>query len=112
MRHPNGTYFLNGEGLVGKESQVEAAGTVFFYQKQEGGKLEFVTSKGPLRYPIEIMILYQQPNPGIKYEYMIPADQSMQPSVINARRHISYQVTLLNKINIYINNDRPYVLYI
>lgn len=82
LRHPNGTYFLNGPNDVGKKHETHLAGTTFAYRRQDGQNLEFVSAKGPLSHPVDIALLYNQPNPGVKYEYMIPADHAAALPVV------------------------------
>lgn len=78
LRNPNGTFILNGNYQdIGRNREVEAAGTRFTYRRQVPPHSEIITAPGPLAHPVDIMMVYNQPNPGIKYEYMIPIEQTV-----------------------------------
>lgn len=72
LRNSNGSYILNGEWKFSHSMTVEGAGTHFTYRKQDTASVETITAPGPLSNPVDIVIYYQQPNPGIKYGYSIP----------------------------------------
>nr|CAD7423667.1 unnamed protein product [Timema monikensis] len=72
LRKADGQYALNGNWAINWSGDYEAAGTVFSFKRQDTVAGEVITASGPLQEPIDIMVLYQQPNPGIKYEYMLP----------------------------------------
>ncbi|GLH11133.1 Uncharacterized protein GBIM_15974, partial [Gryllus bimaculatus] len=76
LRRQDGSYVINGNWGISWSGEYEAAGTRVTYRRQDAGLLETVTAPGPLTEPLDIMVLYQQPNPGIKYEYTLP----MKPS--------------------------------
>ncbi|XP_050550580.1 thrombospondin type-1 domain-containing protein 4 [Spodoptera frugiperda] len=67
LKISNGSYIMNGEFAVSAAGTYEAAGARFVYSRQ--GSLDSVVAHGPIHHPIDIMILYTQPNPSIKYEY-------------------------------------------
>ncbi|KAF9424823.1 hypothetical protein HW555_000124 [Spodoptera exigua] len=67
LKISNGSYIMNGEFAVSAPGTYEAAGARFVYTRQ--GSLDSVVAHGPIHHPIDIMILYTQPNPSIKYEY-------------------------------------------
>ncbi|XP_059060915.1 thrombospondin type-1 domain-containing protein 4-like [Achroia grisella] len=71
LKISNGSYIMNGEFAVSRPGTYDAAGTRFFYTRAIG--LDSVFAQGPTLHPIDIMILYTQPNPSIKYEYYIEA---------------------------------------
>ncbi|KAJ8005919.1 hypothetical protein DPEC_G00122890 [Dallia pectoralis] len=62
-------YFLNGQYIIQWNGEYKAAGTIFYYERS--GNLENLTSPGPTKEPVMIQLLYQEKNPGIKYEYTI-----------------------------------------
>ncbi|KAK7793464.1 hypothetical protein R5R35_011647 [Gryllus longicercus] len=72
LRRQDGSYVINGNWGISWSGEYEAAGTRVTYRRQDAGLLETVTAPGPLTEPLDIMVLYQQPNPGIKYEYTLP----------------------------------------
>ncbi|KZC08524.1 ADAMTS-like protein 4 [Dufourea novaeangliae] len=70
----NGTYLLNGNYNINLSGKYPAAGTTFVYLRQEHQHLESFSATGPLQEPIDVMVLYQEPNPGIVYRYIIPGN--------------------------------------
>ncbi|XP_030621018.1 A disintegrin and metalloproteinase with thrombospondin motifs 7 [Chanos chanos] len=65
-------YFLNGGWTIQWNGDYKAAGTVFTYERT--GHLENLTSPGPTREPVWIQLLFQETNPGVRYEYTISRD--------------------------------------
>lgn len=68
-RHDSDDYYLNGNFVIQWNGEYTAGGAKFFYERQ--GNLENLTSVGPTTEPIMIQLLFQEPNPGIMYEYTI-----------------------------------------
>ncbi|KAK9542379.1 hypothetical protein VZT92_000249 [Zoarces viviparus] len=66
--NPN-KYFLNGGWTIQWNGEYKAAGTVFTYKRT--GHLENLTSPGPTMEPLWIQLLFQESNPGVRYEYTI-----------------------------------------
>uniref|UniRef100_A0A3Q0SHJ4 ADAM metallopeptidase with thrombospondin type 1 motif 7 n=1 Tax=Amphilophus citrinellus TaxID=61819 RepID=A0A3Q0SHJ4_AMPCI len=64
-----GKYFLNGGWTIQWNGEYKAAGTVFTYERT--GQLENLTSPGPTTEPLWIQLLFQETNPGVRYEYTI-----------------------------------------
>ncbi|XP_061077222.1 A disintegrin and metalloproteinase with thrombospondin motifs 7 [Conger conger] len=62
-------YFLNGGWTIQWNGDYKAAGTVFTYERT--GHLENLTSPGPTLEPVWIQLLFQETNPGVRYEYTI-----------------------------------------
>ncbi|KAK2853750.1 hypothetical protein Q5P01_006411 [Channa striata] len=62
-------YFLNGGWTIQWNGEYKAAGTVFTYVRN--GHLENLMSPGPTMEPLWIQILFQETNPGVRYEYTI-----------------------------------------
>uniref|UniRef100_A0A2A4K7Z3 PLAC domain-containing protein n=1 Tax=Heliothis virescens TaxID=7102 RepID=A0A2A4K7Z3_HELVI len=67
LKISNGSYIMNGEFAVSAPGTYEAAGARFHYARD--GSRDTVLAHGPIHHPIDIMILYTQPNPSLKYEY-------------------------------------------
>lgn len=72
IRSSNG-YIINGNWAVLPPGRYMGAGTGFYYTipQQEGNEL--IKAPGPLKDPIDIMIIYQATNPGVEYEYWHPS---------------------------------------
>ncbi|KAG7278284.1 hypothetical protein CRUP_036361 [Coryphaenoides rupestris] len=62
-------YFLNGNYIIQWNGAYEAGGTTFYYERS--GNMENLTAPGPTKNPVVLQLLYQETNPGIKYEYTI-----------------------------------------
>ncbi|KAM9408259.1 A disintegrin and metalloproteinase with thrombospondin motifs 7 [Pholidichthys leucotaenia] len=62
-------YFLNGGWTIQWNGEYKAAGAVFTYERT--GHLENLTSPGPTMEPLWIQLLFQEINPGVRYEYTI-----------------------------------------
>uniref|UniRef100_A0A665UVS2 ADAM metallopeptidase with thrombospondin type 1 motif 7 n=1 Tax=Echeneis naucrates TaxID=173247 RepID=A0A665UVS2_ECHNA len=62
-------YFLNGGWTIQWNGEYKAAGTVFTYVRT--GQLENLTSPGPTMEPLWVQLLFQETNPGVRYEYTI-----------------------------------------
>lgn len=71
-----GKYFLNGGWTIQWNGDYKAAGTVFTYERT--GHLENLTSPGPTQEPVWIQLLFQETNPGVRYEYTISRDSMPQ----------------------------------
>ncbi|CAF99891.1 unnamed protein product, partial [Tetraodon nigroviridis] len=71
--NPN-KYFLNGGWTIQWNGDYKAAGAVFTYERT--GHLENLTSPGPTTEPLWIQLLFQEPNPGVRYEYTINRNTS------------------------------------
>ncbi|TNN64901.1 A disintegrin and metalloproteinase with thrombospondin motifs 7 [Liparis tanakae] len=67
-------YFLNGGWTIQWNGEYKAAGTVFTYKRT--GHLEHLTSPGPTMEPLWIQLLFQESNPGVRYEYTISRNVS------------------------------------
>ncbi|XP_034026640.1 A disintegrin and metalloproteinase with thrombospondin motifs 12 [Thalassophryne amazonica] len=73
-------YFLNGNYIIQWNGEYEAGGTMFYYERS--GNMENLTAPGPTTEPVMIQLLYQEKNPGIKYEYNIKKHRDMENEVL------------------------------
>ncbi|XP_055079982.1 A disintegrin and metalloproteinase with thrombospondin motifs 7 [Periophthalmus magnuspinnatus] len=67
--HNSEEYFLNGNYIIQWNGEYEAGGTTFYYERT--ANMENLTASGPTSEPVILQLLYQENNPGIKYEYTI-----------------------------------------
>uniref|UniRef100_A0A3Q2G4F6 A disintegrin and metalloproteinase with thrombospondin motifs 7-like n=1 Tax=Cyprinodon variegatus TaxID=28743 RepID=A0A3Q2G4F6_CYPVA len=67
-------YFLNGGWTIQWNGEYKAAGAVFTYERT--GQLENLTSPGPTMEPLWIQLLFQETNPGVRYEYTVSQNSS------------------------------------
>lgn len=81
VRRQGGSPVLHGGGRPSWPGVYEAAGTRFTYTQadQMRGVPETLSAPGPLTKPLELLLMYQQPNPGIKYEYSLPPLPPLPP---------------------------------
>ncbi|KAJ8381094.1 hypothetical protein SKAU_G00018720 [Synaphobranchus kaupii] len=73
-------YYLNGRYIIQWNGEYEAGGATFYYERT--GNLENLTSSGPTKEPIMLQLLFQEKNPGIRYEYTIKKNQKKENEVI------------------------------
>ncbi|XP_034038901.1 A disintegrin and metalloproteinase with thrombospondin motifs 7 isoform X2 [Thalassophryne amazonica] len=72
-------YFLNGGWTIQWNGDYKAAGAVFTYKRT--GHLENLTSSGPTLEPLWIQLLFQETNPGVRYEYTISQNVSEENNI-------------------------------
>ncbi|XP_061330571.1 ADAMTS-like protein 5 [Pezoporus flaviventris] len=67
----DGRYVLNGDWSIAWPGQYEAAGTRVRYTRTPDGT-ESLEAPGPTDEDLQVMVLLQEPNPGIEYEFWLP----------------------------------------
>ncbi|XP_065515071.1 ADAMTS-like protein 5 isoform X1 [Lathamus discolor] len=67
----DGRYVLNGDWSIAWPGQYEAAGTRLRYTRTPDGT-ESLEAPGPTDEDLQVMVLLQEPNPGIEYEFWLP----------------------------------------
>ncbi|GJQ76338.1 hypothetical protein Trydic_g2060 [Trypoxylus dichotomus] len=74
IRNASGHYYLNGNWRIDFPRTIELAGTKFHYERSPQGfsAPDTLTSLGPIEESLFIVLLYQDRNVGIHYEYSIP----------------------------------------
>ncbi|XP_077995776.1 papilin-like isoform X2 [Glandiceps talaboti] len=74
VKNATGYYYLNGDWRVDHPKSFQAAGTTIHYARkpQSFPAPEIIRALGPTTEPLYIVLLVQEDNPGIKYEYSIP----------------------------------------
>ncbi|XP_023705293.1 papilin isoform X5 [Cryptotermes secundus] len=80
IRNVTGHYYLNGNWRIDFPRSLKFAGTIFHYERKPHGFYapESVSALGPTTEPIYIVLLYQETNPGVQYEYSIPKGVAQQ----------------------------------
>uniref|UniRef100_A0A669BJR1 ADAM metallopeptidase with thrombospondin type 1 motif, 12 n=1 Tax=Oreochromis niloticus TaxID=8128 RepID=A0A669BJR1_ORENI len=73
-------YFLNGNYIIQWNGEYEAGGTTFFYERS--GNMENLTAPGPTKQPVMLQLLFQEKNPGIKYEYTIKKTKETENEIL------------------------------
>ncbi|XP_062984240.1 A disintegrin and metalloproteinase with thrombospondin motifs 12 [Elgaria multicarinata webbii] len=72
-------YYLNGGFIIQWNGDYKVAGTLFQYGRK--GDLENLTASGPTNESLWLQLLFQENNPGIKYEYTVRKDWSSENEV-------------------------------
>uniref|UniRef100_A0A8D8Q017 Papilin n=1 Tax=Cacopsylla melanoneura TaxID=428564 RepID=A0A8D8Q017_9HEMI len=72
IRNMSGHYYLNGNWRIDFPRPIWFAGTVFNYERNTFYAREAVTCLGPTTEHLFIVLLYQDQNTGVEYEYSIP----------------------------------------
>lgn len=78
VRNLAGTYYLNGDWHIQQPSTFNFAGTKWEYSKpqirgqQRDNQPESLTALGPTSEALFVVLLYQEANQGIAYEYSVP----------------------------------------
>ncbi|XP_031812624.1 A disintegrin and metalloproteinase with thrombospondin motifs 7 [Sarcophilus harrisii] len=72
-------YFLNGGWTIQWNGDYKVAGTTFTYERN--GNWENLTSPGPTREPIWIQLLFQESNPGVRYQYTIQREADSENEI-------------------------------
>ncbi|XP_051666905.1 ADAMTS-like protein 5 isoform X1 [Manacus candei] len=67
----DGRYVLNGDWAIAWPGPYEAAGTRLTYTRAPDGT-ESLEAPGPTDQDLHVMVLLQEPNPGIEYEFWLP----------------------------------------
>ncbi|XP_042237860.1 papilin-like isoform X4 [Homarus americanus] len=78
VRNMTGFFYLNGNWRIDFPRARNFCGTTFHYERKADGvgifAPEVLRAKGPTTEPLFIVILYQESNPGITYEYSVPKE--------------------------------------
>ncbi|XP_066491482.1 A disintegrin and metalloproteinase with thrombospondin motifs 7 isoform X2 [Tiliqua scincoides] len=72
-------YFLNGGWTIQWNGDYPVAGTTFTYKRT--GNWENLTSPGPTEEPVWIQLLFQEKNPGIRYQYTIQRESDQDNEI-------------------------------
>eukprot|EP00079_Xenopus_tropicalis_P032548 XP_017946319.1 PREDICTED: A disintegrin and metalloproteinase with thrombospondin motifs 12 [Xenopus tropicalis] len=74
-----GKYYLNGAYIIQWNGEYKVAGTIFHYQRNND--TENITASGPTNESIWIQLLFQEHNPGVRYEYVIQKDVNLENEI-------------------------------
>ncbi|KAL8197374.1 UNVERIFIED_CONTAM: A disintegrin and metalloproteinase with thrombospondin motifs 7 [Gekko kuhli] len=75
-------YFLNGDWTIQWNGDYPVAGTTFTYERT--GNWENLTSPGPTEEPVWIQLLFQEKNPGVRYQYTIQRESDSENEITPA----------------------------
>ncbi|XP_062371648.1 thrombospondin type-1 domain-containing protein 4 [Sardina pilchardus] len=75
LRTATGQSVINGNWAINRPGHFQAAGTQFTYRRPNEIRSragESISAQGPLTQDLHLYVIYQQPNPSINYEYILP----------------------------------------
>lgn len=80
LRNSSGHYYLNGNWHIDFPRALTFAGCVWHYDRRPQGFAapDHITCLGPTDEAIYLVLLYQDPNVGVHYEYSIPESIASQ----------------------------------
>ncbi|XP_077523484.1 papilin-like [Amblyomma americanum] len=74
VRNNTGHYYLNGNRRIWHSGSKHLAGTIFHYDRRSDNARESLVALGPTTETILIVLMVQEKNQGIVYEYSVPAN--------------------------------------
>nr|XP_033789093.1 A disintegrin and metalloproteinase with thrombospondin motifs 12 isoform X2 [Geotrypetes seraphini] len=81
-------YYLNGGFIIQWTGDYKFAGTTFQYERK--GDLENLAAPGPTNESLWLLLLFQENNPGIKYEYTIQKDSNTENEIDDQEYYWQY----------------------
>lgn len=74
IRNSTPHYYLNGNWRIDFPRKLNFAGTIWHYDRRPQGFAapDHITCVGPTSEPVYLVLLYQDRNVGIRYEYSVP----------------------------------------
>lgn len=82
-----GHYYLNGNWRIDFPREMKFAGATFHYERRPHAFVapETIRCLGPITEALYVVLLYQETNPGIEYEYSFPKGVSLPATQVNSR---------------------------
>ncbi|KAM9408517.1 thrombospondin type-1 domain-containing protein 4 [Pholidichthys leucotaenia] len=78
LRSRSGRSIINGNWAIDRPGKYEGAGTMFTYRRPNeisSTAGESVLAEGPTNEILDVFMIFQQPNPGVHYEYIVPMER-------------------------------------
>uniref|UniRef100_A0A3B3DP07 Thrombospondin type 1 domain containing 4 n=1 Tax=Oryzias melastigma TaxID=30732 RepID=A0A3B3DP07_ORYME len=88
LRSRSGRSIVNGNWAIDRPGRYEGGGTIFTYRRPNeisSTAGESLLAEGPTNEILDIFIIFQQPNPGVHYEYILPSQKTTGPQKPNHR---------------------------
>ncbi|KAJ7994938.1 hypothetical protein DPEC_G00254720 [Dallia pectoralis] len=76
LRSRSGRSIINGNWAIDRPGKYEGVGTMFTYRRPNeitSTAGESFLAEGPTNEILDVYVIYQQPNPGISYEFILPS---------------------------------------
>ncbi|XP_066541314.1 thrombospondin type-1 domain-containing protein 4 [Hoplias malabaricus] len=80
LRSRSGRSIINGNWAIDRPGKYEGGGTMFTYRRPNeisSTAGESFLAEGPTNEVLDVFMIYQQPNPGVHYEYILPSENSL-----------------------------------
>lgn len=76
IRNLNGSYYLNGNWRIDVPRPITFAGAIWHYDRRPQGfsAPDHITCHGPTSESVYLVLLYQDRNVGIEFEYSVPSN--------------------------------------
>uniref|UniRef100_A0A8C4IMG7 Thrombospondin type 1 domain containing 4 n=1 Tax=Dicentrarchus labrax TaxID=13489 RepID=A0A8C4IMG7_DICLA len=88
LRSRSGRSIINGNWAIDRPGKYEGGGTMFTYRRPNEIRStagESFLAEGPTNEILDVYMIFQQPNPGVHYEYILPTEQPVGPQQPNHR---------------------------
>ncbi|XP_055777466.1 thrombospondin type-1 domain-containing protein 4-like [Salvelinus fontinalis] len=81
LKSRSGRSIINGNWAIDRPGKYEGVGTMFTYRRPNevtSTAGESFLAEGPTNEILDVYVIYQQPNPGVSYEFILPSDNPPQ----------------------------------
>ncbi|XP_031137469.1 thrombospondin type-1 domain-containing protein 4 isoform X2 [Sander lucioperca] len=88
LRSRSGRSIINGNWAIDRPGKYEGGGTMFTYRRPNEIRStagESFLAEGPTNEILDVYMIFQQPNPGVHYEYLLPSEKPVVPQQPNHR---------------------------
>uniref|UniRef100_A0A665VP32 PLAC domain-containing protein n=1 Tax=Echeneis naucrates TaxID=173247 RepID=A0A665VP32_ECHNA len=78
LRSRSGRSIINGNWAIDRPGKYEGGGTMFTYRRPNeitSTAGESFLAEGPTNEILDVYMIFQQPNPGVQYEYIVPSEK-------------------------------------
>ncbi|KAK2853521.1 hypothetical protein Q5P01_006182 [Channa striata] len=86
LRSRSGRSIINGNWAIDRPGKYEGGGTMFTYRRPNeisSTAGESFLAEGPTNEILDVYMIFQQPNPGVHYEYILPSEKPADPQQPN-----------------------------
>ncbi|XP_072236245.1 thrombospondin type-1 domain-containing protein 4-like [Leuresthes tenuis] len=88
LQSRSGRSIINGNWAINRPGKYEGGGTMFTYRRPNeisSSAGESFLAEGPTNEILDVYMIFQQPNPGVHYEYILPSEKMIAPQQPNHR---------------------------
>uniref|UniRef100_A0A8C7UT68 Thrombospondin type 1 domain containing 4 n=1 Tax=Oncorhynchus mykiss TaxID=8022 RepID=A0A8C7UT68_ONCMY len=81
LKSRSGRSIINGNWAIDRPGEYEGVGTMFTYRRPNevtSTAGESFLAEGPTNEILDVYVIYQQPNPGVSFEFILPSDNPPQ----------------------------------